>query len=345
MSTASKVALYEDDTQTWGLVEADALLTLAKLPDASIDAIVTDPPYGIGFKGEAWDGKNIRHAASTSEEEWMSAAEAFERWTRVWAEQCRRVLKPGGHLLAFGAPRTFHRLVAGAEDAGLQVRDQLLWLYGSGMPKSRRLPGGWGTGLKPAYEPILLARAPLNGTTAHNLDAWGTGALNTEATRVSGPRAPQEGYWPSHLVLSHDPGCQEEDCTGGCPVAIIDRARSESSPSRLFYCAKASRAEREAGCEQLPKRSAQLYSGRHHSPRVVANLHPTVKPVALMRWLVRLVTPSGGIVLDPFIGSGTTGIAVVLEGRQFLGIEREAAYVDIACARLTHWAHKAGKPS
>jgi site-specific DNA-methyltransferase (adenine-specific) len=112
-------------------------------------------------------------------------------------------------------------------------------------------------------------------------------------------------------------------------------------PSRLFYCAKTSRAEREAGCEQLPKRSVQLYTGKHHPPRLIHNIHPTVKPLALMRWLVRLITPPDGLVLDPFAGSGSTGIAAVMEDRIFLGIEREGDYVDVACARLTHWAHKA----
>jgi DNA modification methylase len=332
MSRASKVTLYEDDTRAWGLIEADALLTLAKLPDSCIDAIVTDPPYGIGFKGEAWDSKNILKAART-DNEWTDVTEAFERWTSVWAEQCRRVLKPGGHLLAFGAPRTFHRLVSGIEDAGLEVRDQLLWLYAQGMPKSRRLPGGLGTTLKPAYEPVLVARRLLDGSTQDNLDAWGTGALNIEATRVSDAR-----YWPAHVVVSHSPDCVNAACATDCPAGLIDRARPQTQASRLFFSPKATRAEREAGCEQLPKTSVQLYNGHHHPPRLVANLHPTVKPIELMRWLVQLVTPPGGIVLDPFAGSGTTGIAALLENRQFVGIEREGRYVDIACARLTHWA-------
>jgi DNA modification methylase len=315
---SSKLALYEDDSERWHLLESDALLALAKLPDSCIDAVVTDPPYGIGITGEGWDGADIRHAAG----EGLGPAEAFERWTRVWATEVRRVLKPGGYLLAFGAPRTFHRLVAGVEDSGLEVRDQLLWLYGTGIPKSQRLPGGLGTALKPAYEPILLARALLAGTTPQNLTAWGTGALNIEAARV-GPQR----YWPANMALSHAPDC---------PVELIDSPGT--GPSRLFHCAKTSRAEREAGCEQLPKRLAPLYTGRSRQPRVLRNIHPTVKPLALMRWLVKLVTPPGGVVLDPFAGSGSTGAAAVLEWRQFLGIEREAAYVDIACARLTHWA-------
>ncbi len=182
MSTG-KPMLYEDATRAWGLIEADALLTLAKLPDACVDCVVTDPPYGIGFKGKAWDGADIRRAASRSDE-LLSATEAFERWTAVWASEARRVLKPGGYLLAFGAPRTFHRLVAGVEDAGLEIRDQLLWLNAQGLPKAHRLPGGLATALKPTYEPILVARSPLEGRVASNLERFGTGALNIDATRI-----------------------------------------------------------------------------------------------------------------------------------------------------------------
>jgi site-specific DNA-methyltransferase (adenine-specific) len=327
MSTA-KLALYEDDTQVWGLIEGDALLTLAKLPGACVDAIVTDPPYGIGITGERWDGAGIRQAARQAGER-LSAGEALERWMSLWAAEVGRVLKPGGHLLAFGSPRTFHRLVAGVEDAGLEVRDQLLWVYAQGTPKAHKLPGGLASMLKPAYEPILLARAPLDDTTLHNLQKWGTGALSTEASRVN-------GYWPANLTLSHAPGCTETGCTEGCPAGLLDSARPDLLPSRLFFSAKASKREREAGCGELPLRPDLIYS--RPALRVRRNIHPTVKPLALMRWLVRLITPPGGLVLDPFTGSGSTGAAAVLEGRQFLGIEREGEYVDIACARLTHWA-------
>jgi site-specific DNA-methyltransferase (adenine-specific) len=323
MSTTTKVALYQDATGAWGLLEADALLTLVKLPDACIDAIVTDPPYGIGFHDEAWDGADIRRAVSERGER-MGASEGFERWTSVWASQARRVLKPGGYMVVFGAPRTFHRLVRGIEDAGLEIRDVLMWLYGSGLPKSRRLPNGQGTTLKPAYEPILLARAPFDGSVANNLERFGTGALNIDEAHIGAAR-----YWPAHVVLSHAPDC---------PAALIDALEPDQHGSRLFYCAKASRAEREAGCARLPERSVQLYTGNRQAPRRVRNIHPTVKPLELMRWLVRLITPSGGLVLDPFAGSGSTGIAAVLEDRLFLGIERETDYVDAACARLTHWA-------
>jgi DNA methylase len=239
----------------------------------------------------------------------------------------------------------FHLLTTGIEDAGLEVRDVLIWLNGHGLPKSPRLPGGQATALKPAYEPILLCRAPLVGSTAANLKAWGTGALNIEATRIQSPQAPGDGYWPANVALSHASDCTESDCGVGCPVALLDQTPAWAPPSRLFYCAKASKQEREAGCTQLSARPTQLYTGKGHPPRIRRNTHPTVKPIALMRWLVRLVTPQDGLVLDPFTGSGSTGAAAVLEGRQFLGIEREAEYVDIACARLTHWAHQATRES
>jgi DNA modification methylase len=330
---ANTLAIYEDDTIAWHLIEADAFLTLAKLPDHCVDAIVTDPPYGIAFRNERWDGEDIWRTASPDPEQ-LKACVAFERWTQVWATEARRVLKPGGYLLAFGAPRTFHRLVAGAEDGGLEVRDQVLWLYGQGIPKSRRLPGGRAGALKPAYEPVLLARAPLAGTLPANLTRYGTGALNIEAASVPRPKA-TSGYWPANVTLSHSPDC---------PEALM--VESASGPSRLFYCAKATRAEREAGCGTLPVRRVPLYTGPSRKPRLVRNTHPTVKPIELMRWLVRLAVPEGGVVLDPFCGSGTTGAAAVLEGRRFVGIERESQYVDVACARLTHWAHQAtGEPA
>ncbi len=329
MST-TKLALYQDDTQAWGLIEADALLTLAHLPDACVDALVTDPPYGIEIA--AWDGPAIRQAVRRKGER-LSAGEAFERWTTRWATECCRVLKPGGHAVIFGSPRVFHRLVSGVEAGGLEVRDQLLWLYGTGVPKSRQLGKGLSTSLKPGYEPILLARKPLQGTTLRNLDEWGTGALNIDAARIG-----EERYWPANIALSHAPSCTQFGCSDGCPVGQLDSTRPDLLPSRLFFCAKASRAEREAGCEQLPPSSVPIYTGKRHSPRLRHNPHPTVKPIELMRWLVRLVTPPNGLVLDPFTGSGTTGIAAVMENRMFLGLEREAPFVDVACARLTHWA-------
>jgi DNA modification methylase len=334
---ADKLAIYEDDTRAWHLIEGNSLLALTKLPDRCVDAVVADPPYGLAIVGEAWDGRDIRRTAHNSGQP-VSDEEAFQHWTRQWAVECRRVLKPGGHLVAFGAPRTSHRLTCGIEDAGLEIRDTLMWLFAQGLPKSPKLPGGLGTSLKPAYEPIVLARAPLEGTTPATLDAWGTGALNIDAARITAAR-----YWPAHLALSHASDCNEGSCAADCPAQLIDKAKPEVQPSRLFFCAKATRDEREAGCGQLPARLAELYTGRSHKPRMRRNIHPTVKPVELMRWLVKLVTPPGGTVLDPFTGSGTTGIAAILEDRSFLGIEREGEYIDIACARLTHWAATAAQ--
>jgi DNA modification methylase len=327
MTTTPKLAVYRDDTERWRLVEGDCLRLMAKLPDSCVDCVVTDPPYGIGFHGESWDGagKAGGHLADGA---------AFTRWTRTWAAECLRVLKPGGHMLAFGSPRTFHRLTSGVEDAGLEIRDTLLWLYGQGVPKTRKLPGGLASMLKPAYEPILLARKPLQGTTPRNLKAWGTGALNTEGASVN-------GYWPANLALSHAPDCTEGGCTSACPAGLIDAVRPDLRPSRLFYSAKASKREREAGCEELPLQSDLLYS--RPAVRIRRNIHPTVKPIELMRWLVALVTPPDGVVLDPFAGSSSTWIAVVVEQRRFLGIEREPKYTGIACARLTHWAHESVK--
>jgi DNA modification methylase len=319
-------AIYSDDTDQWRLVEGDALGVMAKLPDACIDCVVTDPPYGIGFHGESWDGAG--KAGSL-----LASGEAFATWTKAWAAECLRVLKPGGHLVAFGSPRTFHRLTAGVEDAGLQVRDTLLWLYTQSTPKARRLPGGLAAMLKPAYEPILLARKPLAGSTLRNVEVWATGALNVDAARVNG--------WPTNLMFSHAPDCTEDRCTSECPAGLIDAMRPDLRPSRFFYSAKATKREREAGCAELPLQSNRLYS--RPAVRVRRNIHPTVKPIASMRWLVKLITPPDGVVLDPFAGSASTGIAAVLEGRAFLGIEREAAYVDIACARLTHWAAPAAQ--
>jgi DNA modification methylase len=322
VSPARKLPIYSDASDRWRLVECDSLSLMAKLPDSCIDAVVTDPPYGIGFHGESWDGAG--KAGSQ-----LAGGEAFATWTQTWAAECLRVLKPGGHLIAFGSPRTFHRLTAGVEDAGLQLRDVLLWLYTQSTPKARKLPGGLAAMLKPAYEPILLARKPLVATTPRNVEVWGTGALNTEASRVN-------GYWPANLVLSHAADCSKAVCASECPAGLIDGMRPELRPSRMFYAAKASKREREAGCQKLPLQSDLLYS--RPAVRLRRNIHPTVKPLALMRWLVGLVTPPGGMVLDPFAGSASTGAAALLEGRPFLGIEREAKYVDIAGARLTHWA-------
>lgn len=322
----------------WKVIAADTLTLLPQLPDHCIDAVVCDPPYGIDFQQAAWDGKTIRNVGAAAAGRPLTNGQAFEQWTGVWARELARVVKPGGHVACFAAPRMTHRLTSGLEDAGMEIRDVLMWLYGSGMPKSRRLPGGRGTALKPAYEPIVLARTPMAGTTAATADRWGTGVLNTEACAIPDPTMSTAVVrWPANLCLTHQVGCQPGRCTTGCTAAGLDRHTGRVRPSRFFYCSKASRRERDTGCQQLPARTLDLFpSAAGRSRRQVRNPHPTVKPIELMRWLTRLITPPGGVVLDPFCGSGSTGCAAVLEDRRFVGIERDPDHAKVARARITH---------
>ena len=335
-AVAGKPVMY-GDLRRWALIAADSLALLPLLPDASVDAVVTDPPYGLGFGKEAWDGKDIARRFS-SRGEAQRASVAFERFTAAWAAECRRVLRPGGHLVAFGSPRMVHRLTVGIEDAGLEIRDRVMWLYSQGVPKGRRLPGGLSSTLKPAYEPVVIARRPLAGTLAANLAEHGTGALNVDAARITGPRA--AGYWPPNVAYSHDPACTTTSCVEGCPRPLIDQ-RSDKQPSRVFFSNKASRAEREAGCEDLPVVRTEIFS--KGGPVARRNIHPTVKPIALKRWLTRLSCPAGGVVLDPFAGSASGGAAAMLEGRKFIGLERDPRYIAIGRARLTHWAARTAR--
>jgi hypothetical protein len=225
------------------LLEGDCLEVLGELEPESVDAIVTDPPYGIGFQNERWDSAALREAAAQAGHERLTPSQAFEAWSRIWAEGCRRVLKPGGFLAAFGSPRTFQRLACGVEDSGLEIRDTLMWLYAEGMSKSRRYPGGRATTLKPAYEPIVLARRGLDGTTGETIARHGTGALMTESCRV-------EGRHPANVIVGHDAGCEEGRCASGCTVAAADdcigEGRARLAPSRFLYCPKASRVTRAA---------------------------------------------------------------------------------------------------
>ncbi len=322
--------------RSWQLLQGDSLTLLPELPPESVDSVICDPPYAINLQGRAWDGRTIRDsAAATSTRRRLTPNQAFQEWATSWASACMELLKPGGHLLAFGSPRTYHRLAAGIEDAGLEIRDTLMWAYASGMPKSRRLPAGRGTTLKPAWEPILLARKKPLATIQQTLRRYGTGALNIDACRI-GER------WPANVLLTHHERCTPEKCARGCAVVQADqsdrRTQATAPPSRLFFCAKVSRQEREAGCEHLPGLELDLFpNAQDHPPAKARNPHPTVKPIELMRWLVRLASPAHGLVLDPFCGSGTTGIAARLEDRLFLGIEQEPAYIQIARARITHW--------
>jgi 16S rRNA G966 N2-methylase RsmD len=421
------------------VLEGDCFEVLKQLADASVDSVVTDPPYGLSFMGKAWDYD-------------VPKAE-------VWREVLR-VLKPGGHLVAFFGSRTYHRGVVQIEDAGFEIRDSLMWLYGTGFPKSlnvgkaidaaagaeRKGDGstqrpelrvaygkgagalrcgqcgksrngtscncpmpapateaaaqweGWGTALKPAHEPIVLARKPLVGTVAANVQAHGTGALNIDGCRIAGTKPlmgertativaaksmsgtstgrtstgemTTEGRWPANVLLDEEAAAALDEQSGTLKThgntgtgtiqpfksvakgaegarTYLPQPSDSGGASRFFYCAKASASERDRGCEHLPAKSGGEATDREDgsigvdNPRAGAgrgggrrNFHPTVKPIALMRWLVRLITPPGGTVLDPFTGSGTTGIAALEEGFNFLGIERDAAYAEIARARL-----------
>lgn len=530
------------------VLETDVLAGLRALPSNSLDAIVTDPPYGLEFMGAEWDsfdgdawrsgagmtapgigdrpepawvvkgqprqlqdstyqtghyGRNtaVRHGIGASYgTEGAKNSRAFGEWCYQWAVEALRVAKPGAHILAFGGTRTYHRLVCALEDAGWEVRDSLMWLYGSGFPKSldvskaidkalgtdkarafksvnpaqrpyntahgetttgwkaptrpdKTLPAspqarawdGWGTAIKPSYEPIVVARKPLVRNVARNVLQYGTGGLNIAGCRVrtdwetdptrrgwQGGRRPQTGAfdsgdtslptipretpsvgrWPANVILCHapecvctgatkvksrnavlkhteagsNPGCYDGgwkrqpsgsyghadpdgtetvetwECVDGCPVKLMD----EQSPgaSRFFYSVKANANDRwvavscSEGCAfhgaKMSRRAAKASATKPvkgardglcrscNGHRSHAG-HPTVKPEALMRYLVRLVTPPGGVVLDPFCGSGSTGVAVVKEGFRFLGIDKTPEFVLLSRARLTDVLDKLSK--
>jgi len=364
------------------LFHADCRDVLRSLADNSIDSVVTDPPYALvsiqkrfGKPGSA-PAKDVygRGAAGFMGKQWDTGEVAFSE--EFWSEVLR-VLKPGGHVVAFSGTRTYHRMAVAIEDAGFEIRDQLGWVYGSGFPKSHNQHGdweGWGTALKPAWEPIALARKPLVGTVAANLAEWGVGAINVDGCRIGdgsegrerqgeasqetryteegstnfaalpGPRGGSPmGRWPANIV--HDgseevlaafpdaPGQQravgpehgEKESRGiygdfGAREHFAPRIELDKSAARFFYCAKASRKDRDDGLTAAGDKRA--------------NIHPTVKPTALMQWLCRLVTPPGGAILDPFMGSGSTGKAALLEGFKFIGCEREDEYMPIAQARI-----------
>lgn len=341
----------------WRIIHADCFQALRKLDPDSVDSVITDPPYGIGISGMKWDQPAKLDPGKTSKKRrspGTSPLAAFQAFSRDWSIAAARALKPGGHIAAFASPRTLHRLECGIEEAGLEIRDVLLWLHGQGYPGTSILDGGLGTGLKPAWEPIVLARRPLDGTLQHTLTTHGTGALKIEACRIEltaedkkEPRhfasrritANERGRWPANLLLSHGDDCSQARCEPDCPIGALGERH------RFFYATKASRRERDAGCDALSRSVVQTFKIGARDEQLcrkhpVGNVHPTVKPIELMRWLVRLVTPNGGLVLDPFAGSGSTGAAAVLEGYRFCGIERERQYVPIARARITHWARR-----
>jgi DNA modification methylase len=335
----------------WQVTQADCFTALPKLDTDSVDAVISDPPYGISINGLGWDRPS---ALSPQGSRSTSPAVAFQLFSTRWASECLRVLKPGAYLAAFADPRSAHRLAIGLEEAGFELRDVLMWLHSQGIPAPSKRDAGRSPALKPAYEPIVLARKPLAGSLDNNLTTYGTGALNVDACRVTATSCAGQGRsrsrastpgsgggrWPSDVLLSHGHRCTRSACERGCPIHLLgDR-------HRFFYCAKTHRREREAGCEHLPRRAIQTFNlGRPREverakTHLVANIHPTVKPIDLMRWLVRLLTPNDGLVLDPFAGSGSTGAAAVLEGVRFHGIEPDPSYVPIARARITHWSRR-----
>lgn len=390
-------AYYEDEAVT--LFHGDNRDVLKELPTASVDACVTDPPYELAFMGRKWDASGIAY------DKWL--------WAEVW-----RVLKPGGHLLAFGGTRTWHRLACAIEDAGFDIRDSIAWMYGSGFPKSldvskaidkaagaeREVVGhaevwgrgvdrfsdigqdipvngnaqvaitapatpnarkwqGWGTALKPAFEPVVVARKPLQGTVAENVLKWGTGALNIDSCRIETTETldrakagwgnvavgadnygnfnsigvtVEGGRWPANVVLDESQAAELDRQSGvsvsksggasgttwtvngiGAVPRIDDRGGHDDcgGASRFFYVPKANSHERPRGDD--------------------GTAHPTVKPVDLMRYLVKLVTPPGGVVLDPFAGSGSTLEACIVEGFKCVGIELTDEYLPLIVKRVT----------
>ena len=338
---------------TFEVIHGDCLTLMAEMEAGSVDAVVTDPPYGLAFMGKHWD----------------HGIPGVDFWT-----EALDVMKPSAYLLAFGGTRTWHRLACAIEDAGFEIRDTLMWLYSTGFPKGRAC-------LKPAWEPIILARKPgpmrelgieecrvgvrdeskMYVQPRPTTDAGG--ASWSKGEHVPFHYGDSGGRWPANLVLDEEAAAMLDGQTAGLrggvsvnrnrdaaadkPASVYGTFKCDTADvtygdsggaSRFFYCAKASRAERNKGLEGMPERYTARDNGYSDKlsdtklPR--ANHHPTVKPLSLMRWLVRLVAREGDLVLDPFTGSGTTGVACVEEGREFVGIEREAEYVEIARRRI-----------
>lgn len=347
----------------------DCLDVIRTLPDNLFDAVVTDPPYALVSIVKRWGSLNAapcksdgasgvykRATAGFMGKQWDTGERAFA--AEFWAEVLR-VLKPGGHVVAFSGTRTYHRMACAIEDAGFEIRDQLAWTYGSGFPKSHNMGDGWGTALKPAWEPIAFARKPLIGTVAQNMAEHGTGALNIDGCRVpgtfesgwsksgskasenvamSGPnyaRGPKpdnaDGRWPANII--HD-GSDEvlaafpETSSGAVKPGTIDNGKAAGT---LGAFRGRIMPEREV---DFGSAARFFYSAKADANDRLGSKHPTVKPVDLMQWLVRLVTPKGGLVLDPFAGTGTTGEAAFREGMRAVLIEREAEYREDIARRM-----------
>lgn len=315
------------------IITGDCLEVMKTFPDNHFTSIITDSPYGISFMSKKWDQK----------------IPSCDYW-----QQMIRVIKPGGHLLAAGLPRMFHRLAVVIEDSGWEIRDILMHLFGSGFPKSHNNFGfkGYGTALKPAWEGWILAMKPLDGTFAQNAEKWGVSGLNIDDCRIptheklsigSGNVGYEGGYtnynplpqnekgrWPANLILDKEAGAE------------LDRM-SGIAASRFFYCPKASSSERNKGLEGMPLKDANKIghfnepgnNGASKNSSPMANSHPTVKPIALMEYLIKLIMPpKDGLILDPFSGSGTTIIAAKKLGYSAIGIEKESEYAEIAEKRL-----------
>lgn len=417
------------------ILHGDCIDQLKALADNSVDALVTDPPYGLSqMKSRdiekclaSWvSGENYEHGSKGF------MGKKWDNWVpspSVWREVFR-VMKHGAHGLVFAGSRTQDLMSISLRLAGFEIRDTCMWLYGSGFPKSHNVAlgidkkqghpnrgkaiptassyqasdiekqhkltsnpvdayqaktsdsekwEGWGTALKPAYEPIILIRKPLEGTIAENVLKHGVGGINIDATRVKYEDSEgidfskiqshkPSGRWPANILLDETTASMLDEQSGtlksgtasqksrawgvagdatisGWQANGSEGYRDAGGASRFFYTAKASKKEREAGLSHLPKkpcgalnggRDGELNSGgKPPAPR--SNTHPTVKPLDLMRYCVRMVTPKGGTILDPFCGSGSTLCAGVLEGFEIIGIERESEYVEIARCRVDHW--------
>ena len=368
---------YVDSAAT--VYHGDCVDVMRALPACSIDAVVTDPPYGIGFMGEAWDAPRVTRrtergratspmppglggphggyrSASTEAGRYnrtLAASLAFQEWCTEWASECMRILKPGGHLLAFGGSRTWHRLTAGIEDAGFEIRDSIAWLYASGFPKnvnvgaatSSRAWNGWGTALKPAFEPCVVARKPLRGTVAANVLAHGVGAIHVDACRVPMSEGDAAAINAKHTGMNvaaykRPPGTSLNLSTRPMPLRQARAHQGGRWPTNVVLDDQAARAlDAEYDDQGGPSRFFPVF--RYESkapaserPTVDGVSHPTVKPLELMRWLVRLTTPHGGTVLDPFAGSGTTLEAAIREGMRGVGVEREESYLPLIVSRL-----------
>lgn len=361
------------------IIHGDSIEVLKTFEANSIDALVTDPPYGLGDTSpikvkeclQTWLNEEVYEASGKgfSSKDWDKWVPSPSLWKEVY-----RVLKPGAYGLVFSGSRTEDLMSISLRLAGFEIRDRLVWLYGSGFPKSHNISKaidnsfkveqskkweGWGTALKPAYEPIILIRKPLEGTVVDNVLKYSVGGINIDECRIQAGRSTiKKNYAPSHFGQANK---RNQPYVAGSnkglwPANILlDQSINDPHLKRYFYCAKASRSEREAGLEHLQKKSIGMSNdAMANIKRGVSsckkeslgyrrikqryNIHPTVKPISLMRYLCKLITPKEGTVIEPFAGSGTTLCAAVMEGFKPIGIEREEEYIDIIKARLKHWS-------